>query len=115
MTTGTTSDPHDEYTPRQRLSAIKARAEIDAAYAAEVRANPGEALRAAGFTEGQAQALTTAQTASDNPAVVLGACFDTTCAISICPPTCVVSIPGIPGVCKGAGGGGDSCGLFSIF
>ncbi|MDA3625226.1 hypothetical protein OU415_07255 [Saccharopolyspora sp. WRP15-2] len=108
-----TPGPHDAYTARQRLAAIKGRAELDAAYAAEVHADPAAAMRAAGFADTEASALSTAHAAAaDDPAGVLGTCFDTTCAVSICPPTCVVSIPAIPGVCQQPG---SDCHIFSVF
>lgn len=103
----------DQYTPRERLAAMVARAELDPdGYGAQLRSNPEEALRTAGFADNDARSLLSQDRAADPAAALRGACFDTTCVISLCPGTCFVSIPNIPGVCKPAGGG---CGFFSLF
>lgn len=106
----------DQYSPRERLAAMVGRAELDPdGYGAELRANPEDALRSAGFDDGATRSLLSQDRAAD-PVAALRACFDTTCVVSLCPGTCFVSIPGIPGVCKGAGGGGGGgCSVFSLF
>jgi hypothetical protein len=107
----------DEYTPRERLAAMVGRAELDPdGYGMELRADPVAALQRAGFSDADARALTSPERAEDPAAALRGACFDTTCIISLCPGTCFVSIPGIPGVCPGAGGGGGGgCNFFTFF
>lgn len=105
----------DHYSPRERLAAMVGRAELDPdGYGAELRANPEDALRQAGFDETAARNLLSQDRAADPGAALRGACFDTTCVISLCPGTCFVSVPAIPGICRGGGGGGG-CGFFSIF
>lgn len=108
--------PIDQYSPRARLAALLARCEIDPeGVGAEVKANPTAALQSVGFSQGQAQSLTAAPAQADDPVAALAAgCNDTSCLISLCPPTCFVTIPAIPGLCQPAGGGGG-CGFFSLF
>jgi|tagenome__1003787_1003787.scaffolds.fasta_scaffold20244437_1 hypothetical protein len=110
--------PIDEYTPRARLAALIARCELDPeGIGAAVRADPVAAMQSAGFSEGQAQALTAAPAQADDPVAALAAgCNDTSCVISFCPPTCFVTIPAIPGICQpGGGGGGHGCSIFTLF
>jgi len=95
-----------------------ARSELDPdGVGAAVRADPIAALQSVGFSQGQAEALTAAPAQADDPVAALAAgCNDTSCLISFCPDTCFVTIPGIPGICQGPGGGGNGgCRIFSIF
>jgi hypothetical protein len=113
--TQATPNPIDQYPPRARLAALIARCELDPlGFGTEVRANPTAALQQIGFSSAEASALSSAQAAgADDPAAALGGgCFDTSCIVSLCPPSCFVSAPPIPGVCDGGGGG---CGFLSIF
>jgi hypothetical protein len=105
--------PIDQYSPRERLAALLARCELDPeGVGAEVKANPIAALQSVGFSQGQAESLTAAPAQADDPVVALAAgCNDTSCLISFCPATCVVTIPAIPGLCPPPGTGG--CGIFS--
>ena len=106
---------HDQYTPRERLKALVARAEIDPDFADAVRKDPTAALQRAGFSASEAQGLLQdAQARSAEPLAALRAgCADTTCALSLCPASCFLTIPQVPGVCGGGGGGGP-CGIFSF-
>src|SRR5690348_4206263 len=95
-----------EYTPRARLAALVARAELNPdTIGVEVRANPQRALEDAGFTEAEAQQLLAPSAADVDPregvlAAAGGGCSDTTCGLSLCPGTCFVTVPAIPGLCK---------------
>jgi hypothetical protein len=102
--------PIDQYTPREKLAALIARCETDPSGAGMVvRADPIAALQSVGFSQGQAQSLTAPAAQADDPVAALGAgCNDTSCAISLCPPTCFVTIPAIPGICK------EGCTWFSL-
>jgi len=105
--------PVDQYSPRARLTALLARAELDPENIGKaVREDPIGALQSVGFSQDQAQALTAAPAqAADDPVVALAAgCNDTSCVISLCPPTCFVTIPAIPGLCQPR-----DCGFFSLF
>jgi hypothetical protein len=115
----------DQYTPRERLAAMIARAELDPDdYGQQIRENPEAALQRAGFSSDQVRGLLAQPKAAVDPAAGIlgggggGQCSDTSCIISLCPGTCFVSIPAIPGVCNpggGGGGGGGGCSLFTIF
>jgi hypothetical protein len=97
----------DQYTPRERLSAMVARAELDPdGYGAQLRANPEAALGSIGLSDNDARSLLSQDRAADPGAALRAACFDTTCAISLCPGTCFVTVPALPFVCKQPGGGG---------
>jgi hypothetical protein len=103
-----------QYTPRERLAAMVARAELDPdGYGMELRADPTAALQRSGFSDADARGLLSQDRAADPGAALRGSCADTTCYISLCPGTCFISIPPIPGLCGGGGGGG--CSFFSIF
>jgi hypothetical protein len=111
-----TTRASDEYTPRERLAAMVGRAELDPdGYGMELRADPVAALQRAGFSDADARALTSPERAEDPAAALRGACFDTTCIISLCPGTCFVSVPAIPGICSPGGGGGGGCSFFTFF
>ncbi|GAA5118976.1 hypothetical protein GCM10023320_23950 [Pseudonocardia adelaidensis] len=109
------ASPVDQYSPRARLAALIARCELDPeGVGAAVKADPVAALQSVGFSQGQAQALTAAPAQADDPVVALaGGCNDTSCIISLCPPTCFATIPAIPGLCPPPGGG--NCGFLSLF
>jgi hypothetical protein len=92
-----TGGGHDDYTPRERLQAMMLRAYIDEDYASSLRADPVAALQRVGFPETEARGLVQQPRGVD--ALTRGSCFDTTCMVSICPASCVASIPAIPGVC----------------
>ena len=104
--------PVDQYSPRARLAALIGRCELDPeGVGAAVKADPVAALQSAGFSQGQAEALTAAPAQADDPVVALAAgCNDTSCIISFCPPTCFATIPAIPGLCKT-----DGCFFSSFF
>jgi hypothetical protein len=112
----------DQYTPRERLAAMIARAELDPDdYGQRIRENPEAALQRAGFSNDQVRGLLSQPGAAVDPAAGIlgdggGQCSDTSCIISLCPGTCFVSIPAIPGICNpGGGGGGGGCHVFTIF
>lgn len=108
----------DQYSPRERLAAMIARAELDPdGFGQELRDDPAAALQRAGFSDTEAQGLRSLDQRADDPAAALRAgCADTTCYISICPSSCFVTIPALPGLCNGGGGGGGGgCRIFSIF
>lgn len=105
----------DQYTPRERLAAMIARAELNPDdYGQRIRENPEAALQEAGFSSEQVRGLLSQQQAAVDPAAGIlggggGQCSDTSCIISLCPGTCFVSIPAIPGICK------TDCSFFSAF
>ena len=109
--------PVDEYSPRARLAALLARCELDPdGVGKAVKADPVAALQSVGFSQGQAESLTAAPAQADDPVVALAAgCNDTSCLVSLCPPTCFATIPAIPGLCQQGGGGGGGCRIFSVF
>jgi len=94
---GSTARGHADYTPRERLQAMLLRAYIDEDYASSLKADPAGALRRVGFSDSDARELTQQPRGVD--AITRGSCFDTTCIISLCPSSCVASVPAIPGVC----------------
>jgi hypothetical protein len=113
---GAAARASDQYTPRQRLAAMLARAELDPdGFGTEVKSNPAAALQQAGFSDAEAQGLLSQEREADPGAALMrGSCADTTCIISLCPSSCFATIPAIPGLCQGGGGGGG-CGFFSLF
>ena len=110
------SSPVDEYSPRAKLAALIFRAEVDPdGIGKAVRQDPMGALQSIGFSQGQAEALTAQPAQADDPVAALAAgCNDTSCLVSLCPATCFVTIPGIPGICR-TGGSGGGCSVFSLF
>lgn len=99
---------NEDYTPRERLYAMLSRAELDpTGFGAELKADPMAALRAAGFTDSDAQNLMAGNADQDESLVLIAGsgCADTTCGISICPSTCFITIPA---------GNPSTCALFSI-
>jgi hypothetical protein len=91
------SGAHDGYTPRERLQAMMIRAYIDEDYANSLRANPEAALERVGFSSSEARGIMQQPRGVD--ALTRGSCMDTTCIVSLCPSSCVASVPAIPGVC----------------
>jgi hypothetical protein len=84
-------------------------AEIDPDnFGAELRADPEGKLREMGFSEAEARGLRSQERADDPGAALRAGCNDTSCGLSICPPTCFVTIPAIPGLCK------TGCTFFSL-
>jgi hypothetical protein len=88
----------DDFSPRERLQAMMLRAYIDEDYASSVKADPTAALQKVGFSDTEARGFMQ-QPRGAEAVLARGSCFDTTCIISICPSSCVASIPAIPGVC----------------
>ena len=88
----------DDYTPRERLQAMMIRAYIDEDYANSLKADPTAALQKVGFSDTEARGLMQ-QPRGAEAVLARGSCSDTTCIISLCPSSCVASVPAIPGVC----------------
>jgi hypothetical protein len=111
--TGTTGSASEaEFTPRELLAGLLYRAELDPlGLGASLKQNPQKALEDLGFTTDDAQSLLGGGPGvASIPGGLAGQCFDTTCFISITNGCVGPSIPGIPGLCSGAG----QCKFFSI-
>jgi len=97
---------HAEYSPREKLAAMLIRAEIDEDFANSLRKDPTQLLTRAGLDEAAARELMQQpRDAGPTAALSRGQCFDTTCIVSLCPASCNVSTPAIPGVCTESAGG----------
>ena len=97
---------HAEYTPRERLQAMLIRAEIDEDFANSLRKDPTSLLTRAGLSEADARELMqTPRDSGPTAALSRGGCYDTTCIVSLCPASCNVSTPAIPGICQSTSAG----------